>query len=83
MENKTKKLKDKDFDKVIEIMKDKFQWRGEVGEDNFTYTNELIKATKLALRLGVVSNSVICENEHCTDGVVDEVYGEKIYCEIC
>ena len=44
-------IKDKDFDKVIEIMKDKFQWRGEVGEDNLTYTNELIKATKLALEV--------------------------------
>lgn len=47
--------KDKDFDKVIEIMKDKFQWRGEVGEDMFSYTNELIKATKmLTLGLGII-----------------------------
>lgn len=43
-------IKDKDFDKIIEIMKTKFQWRGEVGEQNFTYTNELIKATKIALK---------------------------------
>lgn len=46
--------KDKDFDKVIEIMKDKFQWKDEVGEDIFTYTNELIKSTKLALGFSVV-----------------------------
>ena len=40
-------MKDKDFDKIIEIMKENFHWKGEVGEDHFNYTNELIKSTKL------------------------------------
>ena len=44
-------VKDKDFDKVIEIMKDKFNWKGEVSEDLFTYTNELIQATKLLKKI--------------------------------
>ena len=79
-------IKDKDFDKVIEIMKDKFQWKGEVGKDNFTYTNELIKATKLALGLGIVSNNevVVCDNPNCEDGIVDyDYYKHPIYCQVC
>jgi ferritin len=25
----------------------------------------------------------VCENIHCVDGVVDEIYGEKVYCHKC
>ena len=53
-----KKEKDRDFDKVVEIMKSEFQWRGEeVGKQIFTYTNDLIKATKIALSRGNNSTS--------------------------
>jgi hypothetical protein len=38
------------------------------------------KATEQILNLFNVSN---CDNTHCIDGVVDEVYGEKIYCSNC
>ena len=24
-----------------------------------------------------------CSNQHCEDGIVDELYGEKIYCDLC
>tara|TARA_R110000824_G_scaffold256008_1_gene444940 strand:+ start:451 stop:639 length:189 start_codon:yes stop_codon:yes gene_type:complete len=32
------------------------------------------------LTLTDVSN---CDNPHCVDGVVDEIYEEKIYCSNC
>jgi site-specific DNA-methyltransferase (adenine-specific) len=37
------------------------------------------------LFLHFVSNNevAVCDNPHCIDGVVDEIYGEKIYCSIC
>ncbi|MDA3781159.1 MAG: hypothetical protein PF487_13180 [Bacteroidales bacterium] len=73
--------KDKDFDNVIEIMKNNFQWKGDVGKGIFNYTNELIKATKLFLE--EKPSIVVCENKHCIDGIVDEIYGEKVYCSIC
>lgn len=65
-----------------------FQWRGEVGDDILTYTNEIIKATKIALGLNVVVNINekinVCDNPHCEDGVVDnDMYGHPIYCQVC
>jgi len=52
---------------------------------NTGYRTAILDAIDLVEKLSIhnVSNSVICENEHCEDGIVDEVYGEKIYCEIC
>ena len=41
------------------------------------------KAIKKALSKCNIHSVSKCDNPHCIDGVVDEIYGEKIYCSIC
>ncbi len=32
----------------------------------------------------VIRNEVaVCSNPHCDNGIVDNVYGENIYCDLC
>ena len=43
--------KDKDFDKVIDVMKNQFNWRDDISDERFAFTNELIKSTKIVMGL--------------------------------
>jgi hypothetical protein len=65
--------------------------------DNITYWETCPDKDKQRLRLLVkqidehrelvkklkIDDVSKCDNTHCIDGVVDEVYGEKIYCSNC
>lgn len=50
---------DEDFDKIISVMKDKFNWRGVVGETITIYTNDLIKSTKFALGFNPINSNPV------------------------
>ena len=60
-------------------MKNKIE---DILEGSYTKQGEFDKEKALN-DLCVLFSVSKCDNTHCVDGVVDEIYGEKIYCSIC
>tara|TARA_R110002051_G_C8355100_1_gene440826 strand:+ start:78 stop:341 length:264 start_codon:yes stop_codon:yes gene_type:complete len=66
-----------------------------VQEEKYTNSQVLIRSTydtfriqniveKLSIHDVVVSETELCDNPHCEDGVVDrDMYGHPIYCQVC
>jgi len=38
---------------------------------------------QLTLTDVVKQSEQLCDNPHCEDGVVDNIYGHPIYCQVC
>ena len=72
--------------KIVELFQDASTQYGKTYEERCIYDTDFEQVAEAIVKLfsipAVINNEVaVCDNPHCEDGIVSELYGEKTYCD--